>query len=199
MYIKNVLILCAVIVLSVAACGQDTKDTKETKAGDAGGVSPSAMESGQLPEGHPTIEGGGGGGMGAGQQQATVAQSTISVPKAVKISDEVKAKWNEVEIEVVDSSSKATSTLKISVGEKAAVKGTGFSFKVEAFAPDYAMFDDYIGSRTADLRNPAVLVELFEGDKSIARGWVFQLFRNFNSYKHDRFEVALKSPAVEVK
>ena len=198
MYIKNVLILCAVIVLSVAACGQETKETKDTKAGGAAGVSPSAMESGPLPEGHPTIEGG-GGGMGAGGQQASVDHSTISVPKAVKISDEVKAKWNEVEIEVVDSSSKATSTLKISVGEKAAVKDTGFSFKVEAFAPDYAMFDDHIGSRTADLRNPAVLVELFEGDKSIARGWVFQLFRNFNSYKHERFEVALKSPAVEVK
>ena len=45
--------------------------------------------------------------------------------------------------------------------------------------------------RPTELNNPAVMVELFEGDKVVAKGWVFELMAQYNSYSHLRYGVTL--------
>ena len=80
------------------------------------------------------------------------------------------------------------------VGSTVPLSGTGFSLRVEVFIPDYAMFEDHIGSRSNEPNNVAVMVELFEGDKPVAKGWVFKAYPTFNSYGHERFTIGLVGP-----
>ncbi|MEE9542908.1 MAG: hypothetical protein V3V95_03910, partial [Thermodesulfobacteriota bacterium] len=66
-----------------------------------------------------------------------------------------------------------------------------FSLKVEVFLPDYSIFDDYIGSRTNELSNPAVLVKLYKGGEVVSSGWIFEEMIDYNSYSHLRYAVVL--------
>ncbi|MCK5236517.1 MAG: hypothetical protein KAR06_05980 [Deltaproteobacteria bacterium] len=118
--------------------------------------------------------------------------------KPVQVSDEVKAKWKEVTIGVKDLSVEGSEAevLVIAVGEKMNLKVEGYSIEVEAFLPDYAIFDDHVGSRSVEPKNPAVLVKLYKGEAEEAAGWIFknENFRTFNTYKSDRFMVSLSAP-----
>jgi len=71
----------------------------------------------------------------------------------------------------------------------------GVKLKVDALVPDYAIAENTIESRSNEARNPAVLLELVEGDKTIAKGWVFRDFPEFNSYNDGKFTVKLLVPA----
>ena len=146
-------------------------------------ASDSTAPTGALPSGHPT----GAGGQGAKAQ------------REVKLSDEVKARWSEAKMEVTDSSSKSKEVLTIKVGSTTNLKKQGFKLKVEALVPDYSISDNRIESRSNEPKNPAVFVELFEGDKSVAKGWIFKNFTDFNSYHDDRVGLQLLAPGPEKK
>lgn len=116
--------------------------------------------------------------------------------KELKLSDEVKVKWKEVKLDVTDSSAKFPESVTIKVGGSANIGKNGATLKVVAFVPDYAMSDNNIVSRSNDLKNPAVLLELLEGGKVVVRGWVFNKFPDFNSFNSAKFKVALVQPAA---
>lgn len=119
--------------------------------------------------------------------------------KELKLSDEVKAKWKEVKLDVTDSSAKSPESVAVKVGGSVNIGKNGALLKVVAFVPDYAMSDNNIVSRSNDLRNPAVLLELLEGGKVVARGWVFNKFPDFNSFNSAKFKVALVQPAAQAQ
>ena len=150
-------------------------------------ASDSAAPAGALPSGHPTATGGPEGSKGAKAQ------------RELKLSDEVKARWNEVKMEVTDNGSKGKEVLTLKVGSTTNLKKQGFKLKVEALVPDYSISDNRIESRSNEPKNPAVLVELFEGDKSVAKGWIFKNFTDFNSYRDDRVGLQLLAPGLEKK
>ncbi len=192
MDIKSAFFISLVIVFLVGACTrEDTAKVEEAgEPGVAGvAVEPDAGEGEALPEGHPTVskpvedlaEGG--------------AHPSSGGDKEVRISDEVRARWTEVTLEVLDGSTKASKVITMDVGSTVSLNGTGFSLRVEVFIPDYAMFDDHIGSRSNEPNNVAVMVELMEGDKPVAMGWVFKAYPAFNSYGHERFTIGLVGPA----
>lgn len=155
----------------------------------------------KLPEGHPAI----GGGKGTvaediGQKQISVEEArkaAVSHPtngevkREVRVPDEVKAKWKSVSLKVKDKEKNSEETLSINVGKEMSIKGTNFVIKVKVFLPYYTMYDTYISSKSNEPVNPAVLIELLEGGKSVANGWVFANFTAFNSYKHKRYEIIL--------
>ncbi|MCR4287006.1 MAG: hypothetical protein NUW09_03215 [Deltaproteobacteria bacterium] len=116
--------------------------------------------------------------------------------KELKLSDEVKVKWKEVKLDVTDSSAKSPESVTIKVGGSVNIGKNGATLKVVAFVPDYAMSDNNIVSRSNDLKNPAVLLELLEGGKVVVRGWVFNKFPDFNSFNSAKFKVALVQPAA---
>ncbi|MBI5232751.1 MAG: hypothetical protein HY880_00180 [Deltaproteobacteria bacterium] len=140
-----------------------------------------------LPVGHPSME-----GMATGDAMTPALHKTVgAAPKELKIGAEIKKRWSEVLLEITDTSSGKKDVLMVKVGGSSALKSAGYSIKVAAFVPDYTSGDDYIGSRSNDPNNPAALVELMEGAKSVAKGWIFKRLADFNSYKHERFNVVL--------
>jgi hypothetical protein len=135
------------------------------------------------------------GGMDKTQEDISKVQhANIKTQKTVSLSDEVKAKWKEVKLELVDNASGAKETVTIKVGGDVKLK-EGVKLKVDALVPDYAIAENTIESRSNEARNPAVLLELVEGDKTVAKGWVFRDFPEFNSYNDGKFTVKLLVPA----
>lgn len=188
------LVAASVMLLVVTGCGEK-KSQESAKSADANVSAPATPGApgqegqGKLPEGHPPVD-------KTTEDITKVAHTNIKTQKEIKISDDVKAKWKEVKIEVTDSSQKKE-LLTLKVGNVVPLKKEPFKLKVEVFVPDYAISDNKILSRSNEPKNPAVLIDLMDGDKTVARGWIFKEFPEFNSYNDDRFQIALIAPASE--
>lgn len=149
-----------------------------------------AAPSGQMPSDHPPVD-------QTTEDIAKAQHANIKTQKEVVLKDEVRAKWKEVKLEITEGSSKTKGTVTIKVGGDVQLNRAGFRLKVAEFVPDYAISDNRIESRSNEPNNPAVLVELLEGDKSVSKGWIFKEFPEFNSFTDDRFPVKLVGPGVE--
>ncbi len=183
---RNILLIFMVTVLFAGGCSAEGEKTAK-KESPAATEKMQAKESSKLPEGHPAIKSGG--------MNMMVKHGGMKTQRQVVVSDEIKAKWKSVQLEVTDRKLNTKDVLKVDIGKEVEVGKTGYSIKVEAFLPDYAVFSDHIGSRSTEPNNPAVLVELFKDDESVAKGWVFKNFPTFNSYQHERFALSLVAPA----
>ena len=175
------------IVFSLSACsGDEPKDAGADK-GNSSEVSGSieGAGTGEMPEGHPTMT-----DEKLFTQMPNQDHTKLKSTKPVKVTDAIKSKYRSVNLQVTDNSTGTRDVIKLGVGAKKEL-GDGFSLKADVFLPDYSIFDDYIASRSEDLNNPAVMVELYQGDKLVASGWVFKEMADFNSYSHLRFSVAL--------
>ncbi|MDH4226552.1 MAG: hypothetical protein OEV59_02190 [Deltaproteobacteria bacterium] len=143
-----------------------------------------------LPEGHPAP--------GSGAAGAPQTHSGIKTAKPVKIGPEVAAKWKQVELAVTDKTAKKKATLKVKIGGSANLSG-GYTLKVNAFAPDWTSYSDYIGTKSNDANNTAVHISLVKGGQVEAEGWIFNVdaFSGFNTFASDKFEVELVAPKAK--
>ncbi len=178
------LVLACAATLSLAGCSGEKK-AEEKKAEEKKAEAPAAA----APAEHPAVD-------KTAEDIQKLAHSSIKTQKEVFLKDEVKAKWKEVTLELTEGSSKATQAVKAKVGDSIKLDER-FRLKVDVFVPDYAIAENRIESRSNEPNNPAVLVELYDGDKMVAKGWVFKDFPEFNSYTDDRFPVKLLGPGVE--
>lgn len=178
---KSFLLLMACMLVFAVACGND--DT--TGGADGDRIMAPTNAATDLPQGHPTV--GGDGASSAPTDHGSVGSGA----KEVRVSDEVRATWKVVEVELTDTDSAVKKVLKLDVGKKVAIEGTNFKISAVVFIPHYVIYEDHIGSKTNELNNPAVLMELFDGDKSVARGWIFKSFTTFNSFVHEKYTIAL--------
>lgn len=189
-------IAASAALLAVTGCGNEKKDLpKQGQDSTAQAPVSAGMPSvqGDVPAGHTAP--GAGQAANAGMPEHTGMKSQ----KEVKLSKEVMAKWNEVQLEITDGASKKKDKLTVKVGASVALKNPAFKLKIEAFVPDYMITEDHIESRTNEADNPAVLVALLEGDKVVAKGWIFKALPDFNSYTDQRFPVVLVGPSSKGK
>ncbi len=207
---RLVLVASFAILLLVAGCSSGSKDdskatgapteTATTKAAttEAATAEPAADTGAakeSLPTNHPKMpEGTSMEKMAASIQKASHAN--IKTSKEVVLSDEMKAKWNEVQIAITDNSTRRTERVTIPVGSRIKLTEGGYYLTIDAFVPDYAISESKIVSRSDNPNNPAMLVSLYEKDKEITRGWVFKEFPEFNSYANSRFVLQLAGPGV---
>ncbi|MBI5235673.1 MAG: hypothetical protein HY886_05425 [Deltaproteobacteria bacterium] len=208
MSMKNIrygAVACAsVIALTLAGCGNEKpRESAPAQSYQAPASVPAPSEGNKLPEGHPAMPS--QAGMTAKDAAGVAATAKAMHPseskqdREVKLSKEVLDKWKEAKIEVQDVASKAKESLTIKVGSTVALKKAGFKLKLKALVPDYLIKDKAIESRSNEPKNPAIFVELAEGDKTIASGWIFRNMPDFNSYKDARITIVLISPGVDKK
>lgn len=207
MNMKNIrygAIVCAsVIAIGLAGCGKDKNEQKSASAQSYQSVAPAPAEGNKLPEGHPVLPP--QADMTAKDAAGVAATAKAMHPsesksdREVKLSKEVLDKWKEAKVEVTDVASKDKETLTIKVGSTVALKKAGFKLKLKALVPDYLIKDRQIESRSNEPKQPAILVELIEKDKTIASGWIFRNMPDFNSYKDARIAIVLTSPGVDKK
>lgn len=181
---RFLLVAASVAMLAIAGCKGKEQTAQPQPQQEQGAVSQQAAPSGHPPTGDQTVT-----------DINKAAHANIKTQKEVSLSPEVKAKWKEVKLDITDASSNSSQVVTINVGSAVTLK-PGLKLKVEAFVPDYAISDNKIESRSNEAKNPAVLVELQENDKTVAKGWVFKEFPEFNSYTDARFPMKLVAPGV---
>lgn len=174
------LVTASAVILAFTGCSGEKKAQEAAPA-------PQEQSQQAMPQGHQPMD-------KTQEDISKVQHANIKTQKTVSLSDEVKAKWKEVKLELVDNASGAKETVTIKVGGDVKLK-EGVKLKVDALVPDYAIAENTIESRSNEARNPAVLLELVEGDKTVAKGWVFRDFPEFNSYNDGKFTVKLLVPA----
>jgi hypothetical protein len=182
-----VLFSALLIVFSISACGDKSQDSGEKKAAPKGyaGTLPAVGGDEPLPEGHPTMT-----DEKLFTQMPNQDHSQIKSTKPVKVSDSIKARYKSVNIQVADNSKGTKDVLKLDVGASKEL-ADGFSIKVEIFLPYYSIYTDYIASKTDELGNPAIMVELYKDGKVVSSGWIFEEMPQYNSYRHLRYGVIL--------
>jgi len=138
-----------------------------------------------MPEGHPPV------GDQKMTEAAQVSHANIKTQKEVSIAPEVKKKWTMAKLDITDASTKQTKTVTVTVNKAVQLNDAGLKIRLDVIVPDYAIAENRIETRSNEAKNPAALIEIIEGEKVVARGWVFRDFPEFNSYTDARFPVVL--------
>lgn len=177
------LVSCVLFIFALSACSGDKSNGAGTEK-----AAPEVAAAGDgraMPEGHPTIN-----DTPSFKEMPAQDHSKIKSTKEVRVSDEIRAMFKSVNLQVSDNSFGTKDVVKVDIGSKRELKD-GFSLKVEAFLPAYTIFDDHIGSLGNELSNPAVLVKLYKGGEMVSSGWVFEGMAEYNSYSHMRYAIVL--------
>jgi len=189
---RGVLVFC--LMVGIIACSkQEKKEEGASKIEEKQEVMVEGEEK-KLPEGHPAVSGNKESGVSSVEEPTRAAAGHpvgSEVKREVKVPNEVKTKWKSVNLKVRDMEKNSEELISVNIGKETSIKGGNFAVKVEAFLPDYTIYDTYISSKSNEPVNPPVLIELLQGGKSVAKGWVFTNLTAFNSYKHNRYEVVL--------
>lgn len=113
-------------------------------------------------------------------------------PKTVTVPDSVKGKWSKVKIVVEDRSTKKSTEYMVNLGSDLTIPGTTLKVAVKEFLPDFTMDGNTMTSKSNDLNNPALRIEVFEDGKSIHSGWLYIKFPQIHPFEHPRYGITLK-------
>ena len=141
---------------------------------------------------------------GCGKKKEEVAQSphetgeipleqkyAMPGPADVSLSDDVKATWKSITVEVSDLESGKKEPLVIEVGGEKAIAGSNLKIKAVSFLPAFQMDGANITSRSNELENPAAQIEVYEGEKQLFKGWLFTLYPTTHAFTHPKYSLTL--------
>ncbi|MBF0505237.1 MAG: DUF2155 domain-containing protein [Nitrospirae bacterium] len=114
------------------------------------------------------------------------------VEKAIVVPDSVKGKWSKVILAVEDKGSGKTDEYTVNLKSEFKIPGSDLKIAVREFLPDFKMTEDTITSGSNELINPAVRVEIFEKDKSVFKGWLYEKFPSIHPFNHPKYAIMLK-------
>lgn len=123
------------------------------------------------------------------------ADVTLGHPKsgarlALALPANVRATWTAAQLSLATSGA-APRTVRVSVGGDTPVEGTSLTLRVVALVPAFRSDADSVTSASNRPDNPAVLLRLLAKDKTLAEGWVFQKYPEFNTFNSERVHVRL--------
>ena len=143
-------------------------------------AAPIGQAPGQMPLQSPMPPHGDAAGM------ATKVEKTIVVP------DAVKGKWSKVILDVADKGSNKSAEYTVKLKSEFKIPNTDLKIKVGDFLPDFRMNDNTLTSASDQPNNPAVRVEVFEGGKSVFKGWLYSKFPTMHPFEHPKYAITLK-------
>ncbi len=151
--------------------------------GGAGGAAQPA-----LPPDHPPI----------GAQSSAGAETPAGHPqmggsgRAVRVPEDVKAKWQAVKLQVeMKSGEKRPQVFTVKVGGSVDIPGSTLHVTVGDFLPALQVNGNEVTSAGNDPTNPAALVTLSEGGKEIFKGWLFARFPDMQAFQHPVYRITL--------
>jgi hypothetical protein len=127
------------------------------------------------------------------QQHGAPGEGHQAKPElTVVVPDSVKGKWKQIKLAVEDKTSKKSSDYTINLGSDFDIPGSGLRIHVGDLLPDFKMNGSNITSSSNDPNNPAVNVEIFEGGKSVFKGWLYVKFPTIHPFEHPKYAVTMK-------
>jgi hypothetical protein len=128
------------------------------------------------------------------ESMAQAAHAVRPPTREINVSEEVRNKWKEVQLQITDTSRQQTQLLTLQIGTSVRLNDEGERLGIEIYIPDYAIADKQIESRSNEPNNPAVFVNLTHEGKVLKSGWVFMHLPEYNSFVHKRFHLVLVGP-----
>jgi hypothetical protein len=132
------------------------------------------------------------------ESMAQAAHAVRPATREVTISEEVRNKWKEVQLQITDMAQQNTQLITLKVGDSIRLNNKGEYLVVEVFIPDYSIIDKRIESRSNEPNNPAVLVNLTYEGEVMEKGWIFKHYPEFNSFVNKRFRLVLVGPGKDL-
>jgi len=114
------------------------------------------------------------------------------VEKTIVVPAEVKGKWSKVVLDVVNKESKKSGEYTVRLNSEFKIPSTDLKIKVGDFLPDFRMNGNTLTSASNQPNNPAVKVEVFEGGKSIFKGWLYSKYPTMHPFEHPTYAITLK-------
>ncbi len=151
-----------------------------------------AAPMGQMPQQMPPVP------MGQMPQQAPMpphgdaAGMAPKVERTIVVPDAVKGKWSKVVLNIVDKGSNKSQEFTVKLNSEFKIPNTDLKIKVGDFLPDFIMSADSITSSSNQANNPAVHVEVFEGGKSLFKGWLYTKYPTMHPFEHPKYAITLK-------
>jgi len=108
----------------------------------------------------------------------------------VEVPDTVKAKYHMVTMGVGDRKTLEVKEFKISIGDTAKVPGTDYSIKITAYLPGWVIRGNVATSKSDKQDDPAVRATIYEKDKQVFDGFIFQKHRT-PSFLTDKIAIGL--------
>ncbi|MFZ5996107.1 MAG: DUF2155 domain-containing protein [Nitrospirota bacterium] len=132
------------------------------------------------------------GPAGAPAPMAPHGNAGPKVEKKIIVPNEVKGKWSKVKLVLEDKTTKKSDEYTVKIGSDFELPNTNLKVKVGEFLPDFRMDGTTLTSGSANPNNPAVRVEVFEGGKSVFKGWLFAKFPTMHPFEHPKYALTLK-------
>jgi hypothetical protein len=136
--------------------------------------------------------------MGQMPQQAPMpphgdnASMAPKVEKTVIVPEEVKGKWSKVVLNVVNKATNKSGEYTVKLKSEFKIPNTDLKIAVGDFLPDFRMNGNTLTSASGQPNNPAVRVEVFEGGKSIFKGWLYAKYPTMHPFEHPTYGITLK-------
>jgi len=112
--------------------------------------------------------------------------------KKVVVPDSVKGKWSSVVITLTDKATKKSEDVTVKLNSEYTIPNTNIKLKIGDFLPDFTMQGPNITSLSNDPKNPAVAVQVFDGDQKVFSGWLWSNFPSMHPFQHEKYELVLK-------
>jgi hypothetical protein len=141
----------------------------------------------QLPQGHPSIE----GGMPPAGMPQPGAPNVPKVDRKVIVPKEVSAKWSAVKLHIEDKATKSGKDYTVAVGSDLAIPNMKIKVKVLAFLPDFRMGEKDITSASDKPNNPAAQIVVQEPGKEEWKGFIYSMHPGVHPYQHEKIAITL--------
>ena len=92
----------------------------------------------------------------------------------VKVPESVKSKYHTVTMGIGDRKTLEVKKFSVKIGETAKVPGTDYSIKILAYLPSWAIRGNVATSKSDNPDDPAVRAIIYEKDKQVFDGFIFQ-------------------------
>jgi len=171
------LLVAALLVVALAGTGCKKKEPPPPPMPPKG--APGAPGMPGMPPGAPGMPG------------TPHGEGAPPVEKKIVVSDEVKAAWKSVKIEVEYKEKKSKKAYTVPVNSEFKVPDSDLTLKVGPFLPNFTMAPDQITSVTGTPENPAVQVEVFQGGKEVFHGWLFAKYPAVHPFESPKYGLAL--------
>ena len=185
-----------ILVVPVVVCGflfgfgcQEKGDTemeetvslgKKQMSGDMGRQFPQEMFDALKNQEH-----GGAGSVHAKKGHAKKGPVPVVVPP------DVQGKWKAVVIGVANKQTNEREDYVVDINQDFIIPNTKIRIMVLTFLPDFSMSPKAITSLSNEPKNPAAKIAIYEDDKKIFGGWLFQKLTMIHPFEHEVYSVKL--------
>lgn len=126
--------------------------------------------------------------------EPTQSPHSVIMPKGeikVVVPDTIKGKWSSVKLSIKNKETNKEEQVTVKLNSEYQVPNTNLKIKVGDFLPDFKMDGLTITSASAEPKNPAVKVIIYENNKEIFKGWLYSKFPDIHPFQHEKFSITL--------